>query len=171
MSVDTTKTMGRGRMLKGAAAFGALAALGTSGLMKVTEADAAGSSPVGAWMLTTKSGGSTSMDLFAFTKDGLVIDAGGVSVKAPPKGQNTPITIGLGTWAAAADGGVDVAFASLSAGTDGSYQGTVTITAHVVLDATGDSFKGPFKVSVEAGGKVVYTASGTVTATRIKPAM
>ncbi|MGH2389820.1 MAG: hypothetical protein ACRDIE_16585 [Chloroflexota bacterium] len=171
MPVTTNKIVGRGRLLKGAAALGALAALGTTGIVDAAETQAAGPSPVGAWMLITESAGSKSMDLFAFTKDGLVIDAGAVSVKAPPKGQNSPITIGLGTWAAAADGGVDVTFASLGAGMDGSYQGTSTITAHVSFDAAGNTFKGPFKASVEAGGKVVYSGTGTVTAKRIKPAM
>jgi hypothetical protein len=171
MSIDTTKTMKRGHLLKGAAAFGALAALGSTGIRNVTETDAAGPSPVGAWILTTESASGKSMDLVALTKDGLIIDAGGVSVKAPPKGQNTPITIGLGTWAAAAGSGIDVSFASLGVGTDGSYQGTATITAHVVLNETGDSFNGPFKVSIDAGGKVVFTETGTVSAKRIKPAM
>jgi hypothetical protein len=171
MPVDTTKTMRRSHLLKGAAAFGALAALGSTGISNVTDTEAAGPSPVGAWMLTTEGRGNKSMDLAALTKDGLIIDAGGVPVQAPPKGQNTPITIGLGTWVAAAGGGIDVSFASLFAGTDGSYQGTASITAHVVLNAAGDAFKGPYKLRLEAGGKVAFSETGTVSAKRIKPAM
>jgi hypothetical protein len=39
------------------------------------------------------------------------------------------------------------------------------------VNTDGNSFKGTFKESVEAGGKVVFTLPGTVTAMRIKPAM
>jgi len=169
MPVDTNKAMDRRHLLKGAAALGALAALGAPGLIEASEA-AAGPSPVGAWMLRTVSNGSTSVDLFAFTKDGLVVDAGGVPLKAPAPSDRSPITIGLGTWARAAGGGIDVAFASLGAGADGAFQGSSTISAHVLLGADGNTFHGPFKVTAEAGGKVVYTGTGTVTATRIKPA-
>jgi len=168
---ETNKTMGRGNLLKGAAALGALTALGTSGLLKATETDAAGPSLVGVWLLNVDSGGSKSVDLFAITKDGLVIDAGSVSLKAPPPGQNSPITIGLGTWANAASGGFDVTFVSLGAGTNGAFQGTATISAHATLGADGNTFHAPFKLTIEAGGKVQFTETGTVTATRIKPAM
>ncbi|HWE61869.1 MAG TPA: hypothetical protein VHB98_09165 [Chloroflexota bacterium] len=171
MPLETNKAMDRRHLLRGAAALGALAAIGSTGIVGAAETEAAGSSPVGAWMLNTESGGSKSVDLFAFTKDGLVIDSGGVPLKAPPAGQSSPITIGLGTWANAAAGGFNVTFVSLGAGANGAFQGTSTISAHVLLGVDGNSFHGQFKVTVEAGGKVVFTESGTVTATRIKPAM
>lgn len=106
MFADMNRRIGRGQVLKGAAAIGGLAALGAGDLTKVALVEAAGPSPVGAWMLTTVVGGGKAMDLFAFTADGLVIDSGGVSLKAPAPSNNTPITIGLGTWAQGAAGGL-----------------------------------------------------------------
>ncbi|HEY8283912.1 MAG TPA: hypothetical protein VIJ28_05960 [Chloroflexota bacterium] len=171
MPETTNKAMDRCRLLRGAAAFVALTALGTTGLVDVAESEAAGPSPVGAWMLNTEGEGGKSVDMVAFTKDGLVINAGGISLKAPPPGQNSPITIGLGTWAKAADGGVNVTFVVLAAGTNGAFQGTNTISSHALFSADGNSFHGPFKVTVEVGGKVVFTGTGTVTGKRIKLAM
>jgi hypothetical protein len=69
MSVDAGKTLGRDHLLKGAVALGAL---GASGRTKITDTEAAGPSPAGAWPLTMPSGGSTAADLFAFTALGTV---------------------------------------------------------------------------------------------------
>jgi hypothetical protein len=169
MSVATTKTMRRRSLLKGAAALGALAALGTPGFINATETEAAGSSLVGVWMVTDKGRGD--VDLSAFTNDGLMIDAGSVSLKAPAPSNNTPNTIGLGSWAPAASGGYDLTFVGLIEGKDGALQGTKTISAHATLSADGDTFHAPYKGTFHAGGKVVFTVTGSVTGTRIKPAM
>ncbi len=169
MSFDTTKSIGRDHLLKGAAALGALAALGATGIVKVPESEAASPSLVGAWMTTNKGAGDVSIT--AFTKDGLVIDSGSVAFKAPAPSGNSPITIGLGTWVAAASGGFDVTFSSLGVGTDGALQGVFTITAHAVLGADGNSFHASYKAAAVAGGKVMYSGTGSVTGTRMKPAM
>jgi hypothetical protein len=93
-------------------------------------------------MLTTTSGDGTAADLFAFTSDGLVIDAGGVRLKSPAPSNKTPITIRLGVWTHAAGGGVKVTFVELGAGKNGALQGILTITAHVTRNADGNSFQG-----------------------------
>lgn len=173
MDAGKHAAVARRQLLKGAAAVGALAALEGAGIDRAAEAEAATPSLAGTWMIQTKSSSSTSMDLAAFTRDGIVIDAGSVPMTAPPAGQgNGPITIGLGSWTAAAAGGFNVRFASLGVDPKGAYAGTATIDAHVTLGATGNSFSGTYKVTGEAGGKIIFTDSGTVKAKRIKaPAM
>jgi len=139
------------------------------GTMNVTDAEAAGPSLVGVWMVTDTGAGN--VDLAAFTKDGLMIDAGSIPFKAPSPGDNTPITIGLGSWAPAANGGYDLTFVSLAAGKDGALQGTFTISAHATLSADGDTFHAPYKAAARADGKIVFTEKGRVTGKRIKAVM
>jgi hypothetical protein len=165
---ETNKALGRGQLLKGAT-LGAFAALGPAALLQVSTAEAAEPSLVGVWMTTNS--GEGDVDLIAFTKDGLMIDAGSVPLKAPAPSDNTPITVGLGSWAQAATGGYIATFISLAAGKDGAFQGTFTIDAHATLSADGNTFVAPYRATARAGEKVVYAGTGSVTGTRIKPAM
>ena len=169
MSAEEPKAIARRRLLKGAAAIGALAALQAPDLAQVAETEAAGPSLVGTWIVRiTDSTGTKSVDLTSFTKDGLVFDAGSLPLKAPPPGQGGPPSVGLGTWARAAGGGYDATFVSLAPGPKGALLGTVTINVHVALGGGGDTFSGAFTVTGEAAGKVLFSAHGTATATRVK---
>jgi hypothetical protein len=170
--MDTTKCtpnrpIGRRHLLKGVAAAGAIAALQLPDLARAVEADAAPPSLVGAWIVQVNSGGQKMVDLVTFSKDGLVTDAGALPLKAPPPGQVSPPSVGLGSWAPGADGGYDITFVNLAADAKGAFAGTVTIAAHVTLGATGNIWSGAFTITGEAGGKVLFTEHGTVTARRI----
>jgi hypothetical protein len=121
----------------------------------------AGHPIVGAWVVDTSAEDPTgpqeatvAPNVSVFTDEGLVVNT------APGGGSD------VGAWEATSARGAALTFVGLIAEED--FAGTIIIRATVELDATGDSFSGPYSYTVVAAdGTVVDAGRDMVSATRI----
>ncbi len=133
----------------------------------------AGSGFVGSWRLvvTDQSGGRPPFPaLAAFEAGGVFVTSNPLVTPAAPGAPNklTFSTTGYGAWTATPNGGAALTFMAIDSDEQGHVIAVATIRATFVLGADGNSFSGPFAVTVAApNGKVVFTSGGTVSGTRI----
>jgi hypothetical protein len=121
----------------------------------------------GGWIGTTDAGAGFGkfMAAYMFARGGGMVTSS--SIDLSPRSLSTP---GYGTWTRTGDRQFLMTFDAFVFDQQGNPAGVVESRATAVLDATGDAWSGVFKFEVRApNGAVVFSGSGTHSATRIRP--
>jgi len=119
----------------------------------------------GGWVGTTNAGPGfgTFQALYTFAAGGGMVTSS--SIDLSPRSLSTP---GYGTWARRGPDTFAFTFEAFVFDQQGNPSGTVQ--AHSTVTLNGDTFSGPFTFSVMSPtGQIVFSGSGTHSATRIRP--
>ena len=125
---------------------------------------------VGTWRVTPVIEGQATAALTTFNADGTVLTSNPPVQAAPPDlGAGVLVqSVGHGEWAATGERTADVTFVFVQSDGNGNYLGTRTTRGSLELDDDGETWTGTFDATVaDAAGSVLFTAAGTVEATRI----
>src|SRR5437868_6782785 len=162
----TDQRFARRRVLKGAAAFGALGALAAVQGPPIARADAM-TGIEGTWLSTVTTGGSGAPPPFQAL---VTFAAGGGLVETDQSTSPSQRSAGQGTWARTDDDQVRARFLAFLFDASGHPQGTLTVRFTVRLgeEEDGETFAGAgtFQV-VDLTGKVVASGSFTLQGRRI----
>jgi hypothetical protein len=127
---------------------------------------------VGSWRVAVEIPGAAAglVNLATFSLDGGVLVATPSPTPAPP-GSNHRLeywTTAIGRWAPTDERSAATTFMTLGVDENGVSVGSHTITATVTADADGQSWSGPFTITIAGPeGQSVGSLSGTVQATRM----
>jgi hypothetical protein len=154
----------RRRVLKGAAAFGAVGALAAVQGPPIARADAM-TSIEGTWLATVTTGGSGAPPPFQAL---VTFTAGGGLVETDQSSSPSQRSAGQGTWARTDDDQVRARFHAFLFDASGHPQGTLLVQFTVQLSEDGEPLTGAgtFQV-VDLTGKVVDSGSFTLQGRRI----
>jgi hypothetical protein len=164
---ELTARAGRRRLLRVAAGGGALAGVALLAGSRPTSVAArpAGAGIVGAWLLTvptTPRGRFITVQTFA--ADGTAVG------QYESAGEERGATLGIGVWAPTGERTYALSFAAgLYDASTGATLGVAKVNATLVLDATGDAWRGEGQITIvdPDGGQVEQTPRFPVSATRI----
>jgi hypothetical protein len=127
---------------------------------------------VGTWRVSVEVPGAPArlVNLATLSLDGGVVVAfPSPTPAAPGAGHRLEYwTTALGRWAPKGERSATISFLSLGVDENGADIGTHAITATATSDASGDTWSGPFTITVAgADGTQLAQVSGTVSATRL----
>ncbi len=127
---------------------------------------------VGSWRVSVEIPGApaTMINLATLSLDGGVVVAfPSPTPAAPGSGHRLEYwTTALGRWEPTGDATAKMSFFSLGADENGNAIGTHTISATATSTAGGESWSGPFTITIAGvDGATLASLSGTVSATRL----
>jgi hypothetical protein len=118
----------------------------------------------GSWTVDATPAPETGMPHFlslaTATRDGGIVNSNSPGEHATSSGH--------GRWIRTRSGEFAITFIHMHYDATGQFAGTLRVRASVTLDGDGNGFSGPFKTDIfDAGGNLLLSFGGTVSATRI----